>query len=162
MWADLDWSILYDQLFALIFVCENAHSFVFYGENSLRLTSLITIETISEQAFDALINLAINRFIRSPMNEFYQIQMSMVDMLQANQFRNQYMTTWRTEFSSSNENDMLRNLLTSFADGTCTCAAAMWNCTRSLVVQDSNGNLFIFTGSHNKGSRRILSNRNDL
>ncbi|CAF1229908.1 unnamed protein product, partial [Rotaria sordida] len=61
------------------------------------------------------------------------------DILQANQFQNQYMTSWKTEFSSLEENYILRMHPISSMNGSCFCASGKSNCTKTPVFYDENG-----------------------
>ncbi|CAF3864060.1 unnamed protein product, partial [Rotaria sordida] len=60
-------------------------------------------------------------------------------MLQANQFQNQYMTSWKTEFSSLEENYILRMRPISLMNSSCFCASGKSNCTKTRVFYDENG-----------------------
>ncbi|CAF5023836.1 unnamed protein product, partial [Rotaria sp. Silwood1] len=67
-------------------------------------------------------------------------------MLQANQFHNRYMTSWKTEFSSFDENYILRNSPVSFNNGTCSCPSGQSNCTKIPIYYDSMGYPYVFPG----------------
>ncbi|CAF1444282.1 unnamed protein product, partial [Rotaria sordida] len=67
-------------------------------------------------------------------------------MLQANQFHNQYMTSWKIEFSNLDENYILRNSPVSLNNGTCFCPSGKSNCTKIPIYYDSIGSSNIFPG----------------
>ncbi|CAF3820021.1 unnamed protein product [Rotaria sp. Silwood1] len=69
-------------------------------------------------------------------------------MLQANQFHNRYMTSWKTEFSNLDENYILRNSPVSLNNGTCFCPSGESNCTKIPIYYDSTGNSNVFPGKH--------------
>ncbi|CAF3862632.1 unnamed protein product [Rotaria sp. Silwood1] len=109
---------------------------------------LISIEAMTSETFDIWFNLFITGIDTNSVISSDNAYKSINDMLQANQFHNRYMTSWKAEFSNLDENYILRNSPVSLNNVTCFCPSGESNCTKIYIYYDSIGNSNVFPGKH--------------
>ncbi|CAF4375952.1 unnamed protein product, partial [Rotaria sp. Silwood2] len=101
--------------------------------------NLISLEPMTVQTFNTLVEMSITEIHQHNLIIANHVIDWISDMLQANQFQNQYMTSWKTEFSSLEENYILRMQPVSFMNNSCFCGSGKSNCTKTPVFYDDTG-----------------------
>lgn len=142
-----DSSIIRARFLAVLDRCVYVEGGLEQIQDDICLTDLVTTDAIFQRVLKALIDGTIIRVSQSSLIESSHFYTSMVDMFQANQFQSQFMSTWKTEFSSSNESFVLRTKPVSLNNRTCFCAGGASNCTRPLFVHNSDGDQISFPSS---------------
>ncbi|CAF3070335.1 unnamed protein product [Rotaria sp. Silwood2] len=107
---------------------------------------LVSVEAMTSETFNVWFSLFITQIDKSSMISSVDAYKLISDILQANQFHNRYMTSWKTEFSSFDENYILRNSPVILNNGTCSCPSGQSNCTEILIYYDWMGSPHVFPG----------------
>ena len=162
-WIDnFDTFLLITQLRFFSLLCEIAKNEITLLPLNYISQQSITFETIPRQTFES----ETNSFSKSPIDEianrFRHTFLIMLDTFHSNQLQNLYMTNWQTQFTDATENYILRTVPVSYNNGTCICAAGMFNCSRPLVFKDFNDQVFTLPGEKINKEIRVSEFNIDL
>ncbi|CAF4267959.1 unnamed protein product [Rotaria sp. Silwood2] len=144
LWEESDWTLIRPQFRILYYRCSFEIMDVTGYLLSMVIRPLVSVEAMTLETF----NVSFNSFFTgrdrnsliSPDNAFKFV----CDMLQANQFQNRYMTSWKAEYSSLEENYILRSSPVSLNNGMCFCPSGKSNCTKIPIYYDQTGNSSVF------------------
>ncbi|CAF2856611.1 unnamed protein product [Rotaria sp. Silwood2] len=123
--------------------------------NNLRLSqalytlndaNLISFEAMTSKALDIWLNSFTIGIDKKSVILSDNVYKWVSDILQANQFHNQYMTSWSTEFSNFDENYILRNNPVLLSNGACLCPSGVSNCTKIPIYYNSTNNSNVLPG----------------
>ncbi|CAF4245094.1 unnamed protein product [Rotaria sp. Silwood2] len=145
-WEEYDWKRIQLQMRTLYHRCLIGMQSSFQVLSTFTDTRLISIEAMTSETLDVWLNLSITWIDKSSVISSDKAYKFVTDMLQANQFHNRYMTSWKTEFSNLAENYILRNSPVSLNNGTCFCPSGESNCTKIPIYYDSTSNSNVFPG----------------
>ncbi|CAF2706826.1 unnamed protein product [Rotaria sp. Silwood2] len=146
-WEEFASIFIATRLMALRFRCQIMDSILTVSV-STSAKNLISLEPMTVQTFNTLVEMSITEIHQHNLIIANHVIDWISDMLQANQFQNQYMTSWKTEFSSLEENYILRMQPVSFMNNSCFCGSGKSNCTKTPVFYDDTGESTILPGKY--------------
>ena len=146
LWTDDDWLLLHIELSNVIQSCTVLALTRVGVFMNIKRKDLITLDVVDRSAFLTIINATFFNSFETLSKDINNLYNHLSAVYRANQFQNQYMTAWSSEFSTSEDNFIIRHRPTRLLNGTYCCAAASSNCVRPLVVSDDSGNLTTFPG----------------
>ena len=145
-----DWFLLSTQFRLLSSLCNLAKNAIDRSRYNFMTSKFISTETLPSSLFriqrDSMIKLL---FTQTPIT-FRHTLAFVTDAHQFNQLQDQFMSSWKMVYSTSEEYYIFRTVPLSYDNNACTCAAGMSTCSRSLSFWDSNNNTITFPGNCSK------------
>lgn len=146
VWIDIDWLLLHIELRNAIRRCELMKSAMLQALIDLSVDSVITLDVVDRSTFYTIINATFINSFDSCAADLSDIYTYLSDVYRVNQFQNQYMTAWTSDFTSNEENFIVRYRPTQWLNGTYCCGIGLSNCSRPLMPLDDSGNRTTFPG----------------
>ena len=146
VWNESGWNLIQPQLQALLMQCSNV--VISFQKNLVNInqTSLVSTQAMNLETFEKSVNTSMSGMVAYNLATLDRVSQSIFDMVQANQFQNQYMTSWKTQFTGVDENYILRSSPVSLNGGDCFCASGKSSCTKTPIFYDFNGTAIILPG----------------
>ncbi|CAF3572702.1 unnamed protein product [Rotaria sp. Silwood1] len=146
LWEQYGWNLIQPQMRTLFYRCMFSTLTSQAASATLINAGLTSVEALTSETFYVLFNSFINGIDKNSVISGDNIYKSISDILQANQFHNQYMTSWRIEFSNADESYILRNTPISLNNGNCYCPSGKSNCTKTVIYYNSISNSNVLPG----------------
>ena len=147
LWSVPDWFLLSTQFRLLSSLCNLAKNAINQSRYNFMSKKFISTETLPSSLFRTQLDSVITLLFRQTPITFRHTLAFITDAHQSNQLQDQFMSSWKMVYSTSEEYYIFRTVPLSYDNNTCTCAANMLACSRSLSFLDSNNNTISFPGN---------------
>ncbi|CAF1269656.1 unnamed protein product [Adineta ricciae] len=156
-WSVPDWFLLSTQFRLLSSLCNITKSTVDQSKSSFLSNKLVSVVTIPKSLFEAQLNSMVTLLITHTPRNFRRTLDFIINGHQFNQLQDQFMSSWKMVYSTSQENYLFRTVPVVYNNDTCICATGMSTCSRALSFLNSS--TAITVPGFNAGCSTILGLR---
>ncbi|CAF4111614.1 unnamed protein product [Rotaria sp. Silwood2] len=146
-WSVSDWFLLSTQFRLLSSLCNLAKNAVDQSKYNFISRKFVNVETLPLSLFQTQVYSLITLLIKQTPASFRHTLAFVMNAHRSNQLQDQFMSSWKMIYSTSEEYYVFRTTPLSYNNNTCTCAAGKSTCWSPLKFLNSSNNTITFPGT---------------